>query len=75
MRTVSVKLPADLDEALTKLSERRQTSRSLLIREAVERYTRGEEKTVGQLASDLIGSVEGPRDLSTSPKHMKGFGE
>ena len=23
---------------------------------------------------DLIGSVEGPRDLSTNPKYMEGFG-
>ena len=30
--------------------------------------------TVGDLAGDLIGSVEGPSDLSTSPRHMRGFG-
>jgi metal-responsive CopG/Arc/MetJ family transcriptional regulator len=75
MRTVSIKLPADLDQALTELSERRHTSRSALLREAVERLTREERETVGELASDLIGSLEGPKDLSTSPKHMKGFGE
>jgi metal-responsive CopG/Arc/MetJ family transcriptional regulator len=75
MRTVSLKLPADLDQALTELSRRRQTSRSALLREAVEQLTRAERHTVGQLASDLIGSLEGPKDLSTSPKHMKGFGE
>jgi hypothetical protein len=30
--------------------------------------------TVGDLAGDLIGSLEGPGDLSTSPRHMRGFG-
>jgi len=75
MRTVSLKLPEDLDQALTELAERRHTSRSALLREAVERLTREERRTVGQLAADLIGSLEGPEDLSTSPKHMKGFGE
>ena len=75
MRTVSLKLPEDLDQALTELAERRHTSRSALLREAVERLTREERKTVGELASDLMGCVEGPGDLATNPKHMKGFGE
>jgi hypothetical protein len=26
-------------------------------------------------AGDLVGSLDGPRDLSTSAKHMRGFGE
>ena len=75
MRTVSIKLPKDLDQALTDLARRRHTSRSALLREAVERLTREARKTVGELASDLMGSVSGPSDLSTSPRHMKGFGE
>lgn len=75
MRTVSLKLPAELDEALTELSARRRTTRSALLREALERLTREERKSVGELASDLIGSLEGPKDLSFSPKYMKGFGE
>ncbi len=27
-----------------------------------------------ELAGDLVGSVEGPGDLSTNPKYMEGFG-
>ena len=27
------------------------------------------------LAKDVIGSLDGPEDLSTNPKYMKGFGE
>ena len=75
MRTVSLKLPEDLDQALTELAERRHTSRSALLREAVERLTREERRTVGELAADLMGCVEGPVDLASNPKHMKGFGE
>jgi len=30
--------------------------------------------TLDDLAGDLIGKFEGPRDLSTSPRHMRGFG-
>ena len=30
--------------------------------------------TVADVAGDLIGSLEGPGDLSTSPRHMRGFG-
>lgn len=28
-----------------------------------------------ELAGDLVGSVEGPRDLSTNPKYLEGFGQ
>ena len=31
-------------------------------------------KSVVELAGDLVGSVEGPGDLSTSPRHMRGNG-
>lgn len=35
----------------------------------------GQEISVLEAAGDLIGAVEGPGDLSTNPKYMKGFGQ
>lgn len=75
MRTVSLKLPEDLDEALTELARRRQSSRSALLREAVEALTRKHCKSVAELAGDLAGSLSGPKDLSSSPGHMSSYGE
>jgi predicted transcriptional regulator len=75
MRTVSFKLPEELDRALSDLARRRHSTRSALVREAIEKLTRDQPGSVLALAADLAGSVEGPSDLSTSPKHMTGYGK
>jgi predicted transcriptional regulator len=75
MRTVSFKLPEDLDDALTELARRRNSSRSALLREALEALAQGPRRSVTSLAQDLAGSVEGPRDLASNAKHMAGYGK
>ena len=76
MRTVSFKLPEELDRKLDKLAQRRGSSRSAVVREALDALTNeGLRPTIGALAADLIGSVEGPGDLSTNPKYMADFGK
>jgi hypothetical protein len=67
-------MPAALDASLRKLARRRGCSRSELIRAALEALARGGEGSVTKLATDLVGSVTGPRDLSTNRKHMTGYG-
>ena len=74
MRTISLKVPADLDEALTELAKRRHSTRSAVLREALELLAKRERKSVAELSKDLMGCVAGPGDLSTNPKHMKGYG-
>lgn len=75
MRTVSFKLPQDLDKALSDLARRRHSTRSALVREAIEALTRDRAGSVLSLAADLVGAVEGPSDLSASPKHISGYGK
>lgn len=75
MRTVSFKLPENLDRALTELAERRHSSRSALVRQAIKALTQNQESSVLARAGDLVGSLEGPSDLSTSPKYMTGYGK
>jgi len=75
MRVVSMKLPAELDDLLTELSEARQVSRSMVLREALASYARRPVTSVTSAIGDRVGSLQGPRDLSTNPKHMQGFGE
>ena len=74
MRTVSFKLPEELDDALSELARTRRSSRSALLREALQSLAKGKRRSVTALASDLVGSLDGPGDLATNPKHMSGYG-
>jgi hypothetical protein len=58
----------------------RQITKSQLIRESLEKNLLPPDSSVKascyDLAKDLAGSLKGlPKDLSTNPKYMKGFGQ
>ncbi len=78
MTTLTMKVPEDLEKTLTHLASRRGVSRSLLIRDLLKASLatarKGEAVSCLDLAGDLAGRVDGPSDLSTSARHMKGFG-
>ena len=78
MTTISLKIPAALDRRLRRIAEKRGTTRSAVIREAVERFAREEPDQAGSClaaAPDLIGCVDGPADLSCNKKRLAGFGK
>ena len=75
MRTVSFKLPDRLDDALSDLARRRKSSRSALVRAALEALATGARRSVTAAVDELIGSLDGPADLSTNPRHMAGYGK
>jgi Arc/MetJ-type ribon-helix-helix transcriptional regulator len=79
MGTLTVKLSQPLQAKLDALVKKRGLSKSDLVREAIERLVDGAERrpqvSVHDLIKDLIGPGRGPKDLSTNPKHMKGFGK
>ena len=78
MKTLSVKVPEELDLKLTAVAARRRESKSALIRAALDQIVESRDKTTPNscfdLAKDLIGSVDGPADLSYNKKHLKGYG-
>jgi len=77
MKSISLKLPDHLEAQLAKASQDGNTSRSEIVRAALEAYfTKSGEGRPNclDLAGDLVGSLEGPRDLSANPKHLKGYG-
>ena len=75
-RAISLKLPPALDRRLTELARRRRTTRSAIMREALETFDAGvSPNSVAAAASDLAGCVSGPADLSTAPEHMAGYGK
>ena len=75
MRTISLKLPDDLERRLSFLAKRRRTSRSEVIRAALEAFEPVRATSFTEAAGDLVGSLEGARDLSTSERHMAGYGK
>ena len=77
---LSVRIDDALRQKLTDLSRASGRSESDLVRDALERHVNQQESplTCYELArrAGLIGSAMGlPPDLSTSPRHMKGFGK
>lgn len=74
MRTVSFKLPEELDDALSDLARRRKSSRSALVREALRALASGGRRSVTKVVDALVTPLDGPPDLSTNPKHLSGYG-
>ncbi len=75
MRAISIKLPPELDRRLSELARRRKTTRSAIVREAIEALESSGKESVASAARDLAGSLRGPVDLSTSDAHMAGYGK
>lgn len=78
MKTVSLKLSDDLHKSLTRTARQRKTTKTAVLRAALEAFLASHPNrsrvTCWDLASDLAGSVSGPADLATNPKYMEGFG-
>lgn len=78
MKTISLKLPDEVHAKLASLSKQRGQAKSDIVRDALDAYLADRKKATrvscADLAGDLIGSVSGPTDLATNPKHMEGYG-
>ena len=80
MQTISLKLPEDLLADLNREAKARRVTKSVVVRESLEKALRGRSRrgiaSCYDLARDLAGRVKGlPRDLATNPNYMEGFGE
>ncbi len=79
MKAISLKLPPGLNAQLDRAAKQRRQSKSEIVREALEHFLNGDGNaqtpvSALELAAELVGSAEGPSDLSTNPKHMHGYG-
>ena len=77
---ITVRVPQSLTARLRSRSRAKGTTESELVREALESYLghSAGERSAFQLAEEagIIGSVRGAaRDLSTSRRHLRGFGK
>jgi hypothetical protein len=78
MKTISLKVSEAMDARLRAIAKKKGTNKAAIVRAALESFLvsiNGDSKpSILDLARDLVGSVEGPCDLSTNKKHMEGYG-
>jgi hypothetical protein len=73
-RTLTLRLAPHQQEAVRRLAEREGVSEEEAVLRLVEQASEAPVPNMLDLAGDLIGSVEGPPDLSTNETYMEGFG-
>ena len=79
MKTISLKIPNELLSRMDALAHANRTSRSALLREALEttlQAASGEAApSLYERTADLCGKGRsGLGDLASNPKHLEGFG-
>ncbi len=76
MKTISIKLDPSLAQWLSRRAEKMNRTTSDLVREALEHQRTAKARpNCHDLMQHLCGSIHGPGDLSTNPKHLEGFGK
>lgn len=78
MKTVSLKMPEDLELQLSEAARRTGRSKSLLVRMALSEFlprrSRSSRRSFLARAADLAGCVDAAPDLSTNKRRMHGYG-
>lgn len=79
MKTISLKLPDELDRKLTAAVKQRGVAKSDVVREALAHYLSGAQAarsgSLLALAADLAGCVDDAApDTSTNPQYLEDFG-
>ncbi len=79
MKTLTLRVPEELAVKLAAAAERKGENKSALIRLAIESMLSEAEgispNSCLDLARDLLGSIEGPPDLSHNKEHLEGYGK
>lgn len=75
MKTLSVKLPEPLAASLRREARRAQVSQSEFVRTVLDQHLANTSSSTLERIGDLAGCVDsGVGDLSSSRKHLAGFG-
>jgi len=76
VKTPTVKIPDPLAAWLSRRARALGRPQSELVREALQRASEGTSgASCHDVFRDVCSVVEGPKDLSTNPKHLASFGE
>ncbi|MDE0145103.1 MAG: ribbon-helix-helix domain-containing protein [Nitrospira sp.] len=78
MKILTLRLDEALYAKIRSTSKQRKTTRSEVVREALNAYfeksNNSSKESAFELANDLAGTVAGPTTLSFNKIHLKGFG-
>ena len=79
MTTITLKVPDELVSRMDAVARGRRTSRSALLREALEEKLKAVARktplSLYEQSADLCGKgSSGLRDLASDPRHLEGFG-
>lgn len=75
MPTVSVKMPKTMHDRLKREAMRLRISKSAVLREAFsQRQSAAHKGSLLERARHVVGSIDGPGDLSARSKKMEGYG-
>ncbi len=75
MPVMTIRLSRRESARVATLAKKRKVTRSELMRQALSHLDDAGERSALDDLEDLVGIIKnGPRDLATNPKHMKGFG-
>ncbi len=79
MKTLTLKVPEVLEAKLNIFSRKMGQSRSEIVRRALIQYiSRDDISQSGpflDLSRDLVGSIDGPSDLSSNKANFEGYGK
>lgn len=78
MKTLTLKLPETLDTRLNTYARKKGLRKSEIVRLALTEYIAREDAGISgsfcDLSQDIVGSIEGPADLSSNKKYLKSYG-
>ena len=77
VKTISLKLPEEIDTRLTARARAMGKTKSELTREALMRLLETDGASGAScldLVRDLVGTASGPGDLASNKKHLRGYG-
>lgn len=72
--TLTIRLEDELMRHLEDEARRTRTSKGELVRRALRERLHKRKPSVLDALGDLVGSIEGPADLSSNRRHLAGFG-
>jgi hypothetical protein len=77
MTTITLKVPREMAVKLEAVAIKKRVPKSKYVRDVLSTALNKEkqEPSLYALMKDAIGCFDGPSDLSTNPKYMKGYGK
>ena len=76
-KTLTLKVPREMAAKLEAVAAKKRVAKSKYVRDVLSSALNKERQqpSLNDLMKDAIGCFDGPSDLSTNPKYLKGYGK